>query len=452
MHRTAFPYRRSGVSNLGSRPAISRAHSPSCTRFSSVINSVRILKDIGAKEQQNLAMTRPTLSDLICLSHLRWDFVFQRPQHLMTRFATQRRVFFVEEPLFDAEVSELIVRMDQGVYVCVPHLPLGLSHDAVVAELRRLLFELLTTRNVEHPIIWYYTPMALEFTRDLSASAIVFDCMDELSAFAGAPRELLALETELLARADLVFTGGQSLYEAKRNRNRRVHAFPSGVDVSHFSKARSPQRDPIDQAEIPHPRLGFFGVVDERLDTSLLDGIARLRPEWHLVILGPCVKIDEGRLPTRPNIHYLGMKKYDELPAYLAGWDVALLPFARNASTEFISPTKTPEYLAAGCPVVSTSIRDVVRPYGEHGLVAIADTPERFVDAIDAALTSRPLDWRNRIDQFLSTKSWDATWGEMSQMINDIANHRVATHDSLAIPPLTRPPDVSVLRPPGPSA
>jgi len=293
--------------------------------------------------------------------------------------------------------------------------------------------------------------MALEFTRDVSSAAVVFDCMDELSAFAGAPPELVALETELLARADLVFTGGESLFEAKRNRGRRVHAFPSSVDVAHFSKARSAQPEPADQGGIAHPRLGFFGVIDERMDTSLLADVALKRPGWHFVILGPCVKIDPARLPANPNIHYLGMKTYDELPAYLAGWDVALLPFARNASTQFISPTKTPEYLAAGCPVVSTSVRDVVRPYGEQRLVAIADTADQFVAAIEAALTALPTDWRNRVDQFLSTKSWDRTWAEMSRMIDDITNEQIERHDAMANPPPARPSDTSMLRAPRPS-
>jgi glycosyltransferase involved in cell wall biosynthesis len=397
-----------------------------------------------------VAINLPPLSDLICLSHLRWNFVFQRPQHLMTRFATQRRVFYFEEPLFDVEVPELIVRNDQGVYVCVPHLPCGLSGAGVVHALRGLLQDLLRTRNIERPVLWYYTPMALEFTRDFHATTLVFDCMDELSAFAGAPPDLLALETELLARADLVFTGGQSLFEAKRDRNRRVHAFPSGVDVAHFSRAREPHAEPIDQAPIPHPRLGFFGVVDERLDTTLLGNVARQRPEWQFVILGPFAKIDPAQLPRTANIHYLGMKNYDELPAYLAGWDVALMPFARNAATQFISPTKTPEYLAAGRPVVSTSIRDVVRPYGEQHLVAIADTTEQFVDAIDKALTGLPADWLHRVDRFLLTRSWDRTWAEMADMIAEVEGHHIVEHAAMAMPPLTRSPDLSV-RPQGPA-
>jgi glycosyltransferase involved in cell wall biosynthesis len=372
---------------------------------------------------------KENIRDLICLSHLRWNFVFQRPQHLMTRCATERRVFFFEEPIFDSEQSELRTSCDHGVYVCEPHLPAGLAASAVTSELRRLLKELCVTFNIDRPILWYYTPMALDFSGDLPSSAVVFDCMDELSAFRGAPADLLAREEELLRRADLVFTGGQSLYEAKRGRHRRVFAFPSSVDVSHFRQAREGTRDPVDQALIPHPRLGFFGVVDERMDLALLDSVAAARPDWHLVILGPCVKIDPSTLPRRSNLHYLGMKTYAALPAYLSGWDVALLPFARNESTRFISPTKTPEYLASGCPVVSTSVRDVIRPYGEQGFVEIADTPDEFIAAIERAMAGPRPEVRKRIDRFLADMSWDRTWSEMSALIDDVAGRIRAIPD-----------------------
>jgi UDP-galactopyranose mutase len=369
--------------------------------------------------------------DLICLSHLRWNFVFQRPQHLMTRFARDRRVFFFEEPLFDADVSHLETTRDHNVYVCVPHLPKALTPPGVAHELRRLLNELFATSNLDRPILWYYTPMALTFTRDVPSSAIVFDCMDELSAFRGAPPDLVALEAELLRRADLVFTGGQSLFEAKRERHRRVFAFPSSVDVAHFARAREIEQDPADQAAVPRPRLGFFGVIDERMDLDLIRAVAGLRPAWHFVMLGPCVKIDPATLPRLGNVHYLGMKRYDELPAYLAGWDVALLPFARNESTRFISPTKTPEYLAAGCPVVSTSVRDVVRPYGELALVSIADTPEEFVAAVERLLMTPVDDWSERVDRFLAEMSWDRTWSEMAHLIDGVAGRRGTTIESI---------------------
>jgi UDP-galactopyranose mutase len=350
----------------------------------------------------------------------------------MTRFARDRRVFFFEEPIFDVATPELRTVRDQGVYVCEPHLPQDLSPADITNELRRLLYELHNRFNIDRPVMWYYTPMALDFARDLTASAIVFDCMDELSAFHGAPPELLKHEAELLNRADLVFTGGQSLYEAKRERHRRAYAFPSSVDVPHFCSARQGKTDPDDQAGIPHPRLGFFGVVDERMDLNLLEAVAAARPDWHLVILGPCVKIDHATLPRRPNIHYLGMKRYHELPAYLSGWDVALLPFAKNDSTKFISPTKTPEYLAAGRPVVSTSVRDVVRPYGEQGLVHIADRPDDFIRAIERALEPPPPEWRERVDAFLSNLSWDRTWSEMSALIDSVTGA-----PSAALEPLT---------------
>jgi UDP-galactopyranose mutase len=267
--------------------------------------------------------------------------------------------------------------------------------------------------------------------------------MDELSGFHGAPRELLALEEELLRCADLVFTGGQSLYEAKKQRHPHVFAFPSSVDVAHFAKARCPQPDPEDQRPIARPRLGFFGVIDERLDLSLLDAIAAARPEWQLVILGPTVKIDPATLPRRPNIHYLGMKTYESLPAYLAGWDAALLPFAMNDATRFISPTKTPEYLAAGCGVVSTPIRDVVRPYGEQGLVEIARQPGEFIAALDRVLHKRDAAWHERVDSFLAGLSWDRTWAEMCRLMNDAVASRRVPIAALPLSPMARPADVS---------
>ncbi|WP_257454491.1 glycosyltransferase family 1 protein [Archangium lipolyticum] len=363
--------------------------------------------------------------DLVCLSHLRWNFVFQRPQHLLSRFARERRVFFFEEPIYDRKQPRLqVTRSLEGVWVAVPHLPEGLDEQRVVAMQRAMLDELLARHAVHRYVSWYYTPMALPFTRHLEPRAVAYDCMDELSAFRGAPPALLRHEVELLERADLVFTGGQSLYEAKRDRHPCVHAFPSSVDVAHFATARRPLKDPEDQASIPHPRLGFFGVVDERMDVALLEAVADARPDWQLVIIGPVVKIDPATLPRRPNLHFLGGKLYTELPAYLANWDVALMPFARNESTRFISPTKTPEYLAAGKPVVSTSIRDVVRPYGEQGLVRIADTPEDFVRACEAALAEDRATWLPRVDAHLATMSWDTTWSQMKALLDAASGRR----------------------------
>jgi glycosyltransferase involved in cell wall biosynthesis len=268
-------------------------------------------------------------------------------------------------------------------------------------------------------VLWFYTPMAMDFASHLEPLATVFDCMDELSAFKFAPPELIENERKLLEKADVVFTGGQSLYEAKRDKHAKVFAFPSSIDVAHFNQAREIAEEPADERHLPHPRLGFCGVIDERMDIELLGQMAKARPDWHFVMIGPVVKIAEEDLPRSENIHYLGGKDYKDLPAYLAGWDVALMPFAINESTKYISPTKTPEYLAAGLPVVSTPIRDVVRPYGEQGLVEIASTAEEFVTACEKALETGMSDRLQKADEFLSHNSWDKTYDEMSGLIDE---------------------------------
>jgi len=364
----------------------------------------------------------PRQPDLVCFSHLRWDFVQQRPQHLLTRSARDRRVFFVEEPVFDQGSMQLhIAERENGVLVVVPHLPEGLrSEIATAAIMKDMTRRLLIENGIRDYVFWYYTPMALTFTEDFNPIASVYDCMDELSAFKGASSRLPEMERQLFERVDLVFTGGHSLYEAKRHAHPAVYSFPSSIDRSHFGVARSLQADPPDQKSIPRPRLGFFGVIDERFDSELLDAVARRRPEWQFIMIGPVVKIQQDSLPKHPNIHYLGSKKYEELPAYLSNWDIALLLFARNEATRFISPTKTPEYLAAGKPVISTSIQDVVRPYGELNLVSIADNADDFIRAAKEFLTEsyEKTNWLNRVDQFLANMSWDRTWHQMSELIN----------------------------------
>lgn len=363
--------------------------------------------------------------DVICLSHLRWDFVFQRPQHLLTRCARDRSVLFVEEPTFGVQTPHLdITPREGGVDVVVPRLPDGRSSDEICTLQRQFLDVLLARRMGRQVVLWYYTPMALAFSRHLQPAVKVYDCMDELANFAGAPPQLRSLERELLASADLVFTGGASLYEAKRTQHPHVHAFPSSVDVPHFAAARTWKLEPPDQAQIKRPRLGFFGVIDERMDLALIRSLADARPDWQLVMLGPVAKIDPATLPRRSNLHWLGSKTYKELPRYIAGWDVALLPFARNDATRFISPTKTPEYLAAGKPVVSTSIRDVVCPYGEMGLVQIADTPEAFIAAVERALVPDGGARQKQADGWLSRLSWDRTWGDMHRLIDQVVLER----------------------------
>jgi UDP-galactopyranose mutase len=311
-------------------------------------------------------------------------------------------------------------RDPSGVIVVVPRLPAGLTADAIASELTALLDGLIAGEQITSYIAWYYTPMAWAFSRHLEPSAVVYDCMDELSGFAGAPPGLEEAERALLAVADVVFTGGHSLYESKRGLHASVHAFPSSVDIAHFARARHRPPDPVDQAAIGRPRVGFFGVLDERLDIELVSGAAAARPEWHFVFIGPIAKVAPEMLPKAANIHYLGSKSYGDLPDYIAGWDVAWLPFARNESTRFISPTKTPEYLAAGRPVVSTSIRDVVRPYGELGLARIADTAEETVAAVASALAESAAARQSAADAFVAGMSWDSTWANMWRLVEDV--------------------------------
>ncbi len=364
--------------------------------------------------------------DLVCVSHLRWDFVFQRPQHLLTRASRSRRVFYIEEPVISADPTPRMATraVSPTLQVGVPHLPESSAADQRARLQADLIERYLDEQDIRDFVLWVYTPMAMAFTHRLAPATVVYDCMDELSAFAGAPPELVTHERALFARADVVFTGGHTLYEAKQACHPNVHAFPSSVDVAHFASARRTPCEPGDQQSIPHPRIGYYGVIDERMDYPLLDAVAAARPDWQFVLIGPTAKVDPATLPSRPNLHYLGGRGYDDLPAYMSGWDVAMLPFARNDATRYISPTKTPEYLAGGLPVVSTSIRDVVRPYGELGLARIADTPEAFVGAVEQALGSDLVVHRAAADRYLQHLSWDSSWAGMWNEVQRVTERR----------------------------
>jgi len=392
-----------------------------------------MLTSVGVPVQSEAehSASDPTRPTLLCFSHLRWDFVFQRPQHLMSRFARTMSVVFWEEPveIGRRETAFLKIRQAEGfpnVRVVTPHLPEGLDEERRETALKRLLEVHLS--NCTRPLVaWYYTPMMLEFSRNIDPSVVIYDCMDELSKFRFAPEKLLDLEQELIGRADLVFTGGASLYEAKKDRHSNVHCFPSSVDRDHFAKARRELPQPADQAELKHPRLGFYGVIDERFDIDMLREMADMRPDWSFVMVGPVVKIGEDELPRAANIHYVGGKTYEQLPVYLSGWDVALMPFAMNDSTQFISPTKTPEYLTGGKPVVSTPIRDVVRTYGHLQGVHIAHDADGFIRCCEKALEqSRDPDgdWLAEADLLLAATSWDTTQARMAGLIAEVLGER----------------------------
>lgn len=369
--------------------------------------------------------------DIVCFSHLRWDFVYQRPQHLMTRFAKQNRVFLIEEPHFNADVADYLEYGRKGnLTIVIPHLRHGVSSEDAVLQQVKLLKDLFEEQNIANYLFWYYTPMATAIGNHFTPDFILYDCMDELSNFNFAPPELKEREKELFTKADLVLTGGHNLYQAKKDSHHNIHPLPSSIDKDHFIKAREISEDPEDQKNIPHPRFGYYGVVDERFDIDLVKEVAEKKPEWHFVIIGPVVKIDPETLPRLDNIHYLGGKKYEELPPYLGGWDVAVIPFLRNDSTKFISPTKTPEYLAGGKPVISTSITDVVTPYGVNNLVHITDTAEDFIQIAEKELrmdgSERHL-WLQRVDEFLSHNSWDKTWNAIMQLISETQKKKTKT-------------------------
>ncbi len=369
--------------------------------------------------------------DLICFSHLRWNFVYQRPQHLMSRFAKDRRVFFFEEPVYDAPSQYNEIFDDPGAGVCVVTPHITSDTENVPNALRHLLDMFMVSMKIKNYVTWYYTPLSYAFSLHLKPALLVYDCMDELSSFKFAPPELKDWEQKLFAKADIVFTGGMHLYEAKKEFHSNIYGVPSGIDVKHFIQARKFTKDPIDQESIPHPRIGFYGVVDERFNIELLRSVAEQRPDWHFVVIGPTAKIDPASLPTNRNIHFLGMRDYNELPGYLAGWDIAMMPFELNEATKYISPTKTPEFLAAGKPVVSTSIHDVVHPYADKKVVSIADTPDEFVAAIEQYLsTERSKRWISEVDALLETMSWDDIWKRMNELMNKTINTKTINHEN----------------------
>lgn len=376
------------------------------------------------------------MKTIVIFSHLRWNFVYQRPQHLLSRMASRWRIVFIEEPMPNAESARMErLAPEPGVEVWRPHVTgehFGF-HDDHLPELQRLISDSMRDEKVEDYWLWFYTPMALPLAAGLTPRGVVYDCMDELSAFKNAPRQLVQRENALFKMADLVFTGGPSLYENKRGRHPSVHCFASSVDAQHFARAGS---DHPAQAAIARPRLGYCGVIDERINMEIIDQLAAARPDWQMVMVGPVVKIDPAGLPRHPNIHWLGQQSYDDLPAFISGWDVCLLPFAINEATRYISPTKILEYMACGRPSVSTAIKDVVDPYGQ--VVPIASEPEPFIAAC-AEVLARDEGARKAHAQALavvvSRTSWDATADAMAELILKADSRSSGGRDVLAQPP-----------------
>jgi UDP-galactopyranose mutase len=339
----------------------------------------------------------------------------------MKRFAIYHRVYFVEEFRYYEGMDKLeISKSNDEVWILVPCLETHLSSKISVADrITRLLDGFIKKMGIYRPLLWYYTPLALQYSPACQPSLIVYDCMDEQSALRYAPSDLKILEAELFKRADLVFVGGRSLFELKKPFHKSIHLFPSSIDRIHFERARAPLPDPDCQKSIPFPRLGFFGVIDDRFDADLVRRMANLKPEWQFVFIGPVTEGIHETLPKATNLHYLGIKPYALLPKFISNWDIAIIPFAKNPTTKYISPTKTPEYLAAGKPVISTSIPDVVDPFGKTALVTIADTPDDFIGAATHYMKYPLSESRlEKIDRFLNSNSWDETWEGMCKLID----------------------------------
>ena len=365
---------------------------------------------------------------IIVFSHLRWNFVYQRPQHLLSRLAQNYQIIFMEEPVTNAESPFLEHLMPaSNVTVLRPHITSSTSgfHDDHLPELQGQLANFLADRSITEYLIWFYTPMALPLANDLQPVGVIYDCMDELSGFKNAPRQLLQRENALYQLADLVLTGGPSLYESKRKRHPNVHCFASSVDAEHFKpRLDVVQVDHPAQSHIAHPRLGYCGVIDERLDLELISAMADSHPDWQLVMVGPVVKISQDSLPRRANIHWLGQQNYDDLPKFMSGWDVCLLPFALNEATRFISPTKTLEYMAAERFSVSTRIKDVAEPYGH--VVAIADSASEFIHACSALLSESELEKNHRkvlTREIVASTSWDLTVKSIDTLIKNVGKN-----------------------------
>jgi len=348
--------------------------------------------------------------DMVVFCHLRWDFVYQRPQHIISRLAKNSKILLIEEPWRrENETGSRLQKISDSLHVLQPNVD---SIEQIVT----ILPDYVSTTNV--PTGWFYSAAFVPLLANFNFGTVVYDCMDELSLFKGAPEKLIEQEKYLVSNANIVFTGGKSLYESKALLHNNVHCFPSSVDQAHFAKALNGIALPDDIANIPYPITGYFGVIDERIDLELLRATAVLKPDVSFVMIGPLAKISEHELPRLDNIYYLGMKNYSELPGYLKAFTVAMMPFALNDATKYISPTKTLEYMAAGKPIISTAIKDVVRDY--KNIVKIVATAGEFSASIEQAILDIPDPFmKYDYNEILKNTSWDSTVGKMKQLLLD---------------------------------
>lgn len=352
----------------------------------------------------------PQNYDMVVFCHLRWQFVYQRPQHLISRMAKNRKVLLIEEPIgYDPEqenTANLII-INDNLHILQPRVQ---NIEAIANIIPKFI------KNNHISIGWFYSASFSSLMDSFKFETIVYDCMDELTLFKGAPEHLIHQEKYLMASADIIFTGGKSLYESKKQNHANVYCFPSSVDEPHFAQALNGIEIPADIANLQAPVVGYFGVIDERIDLKLLHETALKLPNVSFVMIGPLAKIEESDLPKEDNIYYLGMRSYNELPHYLKGFDIAMMPFAINDATKYISPTKTLEYMAAGKPIISTKITDVVRDYSI--CVNLVETADEFAEAITFLFEKRDqLSMSLEYFDILKNTSWDSTANKMQNII-----------------------------------
>lgn len=379
-----------------------------------MINNVKnAQKNTLTKRTDLYSSETPQYYDMIVFCHLRWQFVYQRPQHIISRFSSTMKVLFIEEPIQNnpEDNSGNLIVISKTLHVLQPQVKDIESIAAILPDY---------VKNKTIPIGWFYSASFAPLLEQLNFETIVYDCMDELSLFKGAPAHLINQEKYLMAYADIIFTGGKSLYESKQQFHSNVYCFPSSVDEAHFAQALNGIEIPADIANLPSPIIGYYGVIDERIDLELLHETSKKLPHASFVMIGPLAKIDEDDLPKENHIHYLGMKSYNELPAYLKAFDIAMMPFALNDATKYISPTKTLEYMAAAKPIISTKITDVVRDYSES--VCLIDNADEFCSAIKLLFDQKDLlAAERRYDQILEKTSWNTTADKMKSIIKKFA-------------------------------
>ena len=354
--------------------------------------------------------------ELVVFSHLPWTFVYQRPQHIISRLAQSRRTYFVEECRVTDEVDAPRLCTEkagpvQRVWLEVPgEERLAGFGDPAAADYPDAVAELLGPDPDR--TIWTYTPMALPLIDRLERAQLVYDCMDDLASFAHAPAGMRESQDRLLEEADVVFTGGRSIHAGVKDRSDTpVHLFPSGVEPDHYASARRRR------SRRERPAAGYVGVIDERIDLDIVRGLAERLPDWDIVMVGPIFKISPEDVPQAPNLHYPGMQPYERLPEVMANLDVALMPFALNEATKSISPTKTLEYLAAGLPVVSTRIADVVTDY--TGVVDLRDDAAEFAAACEAVVSHSTEERDARVRPLLRLHHWDTIAARMQGIMDE---------------------------------